>query len=88
MLTPEQLKEHLESVRRAVHDELHRLNPLRREYKNLAGLVPSYHRLAMRRVHALLGRISSSEQAFVLMEWLCNTYFRLAARTHFCERCI
>ncbi|CAL8287991.1 unnamed protein product [Gadus morhua 'NCC'] len=74
VLTPELLREHLNVVRRAVHDELHRLNPLREKFKNLAGLVPSYHRLAMEHVHALLPRISASQQAFVLMEWLCNTY--------------
>ena len=79
VLTPELLREHLNVVRRAVHDELHRLNPLREKFKNLAGLVPSYHRLAMEHVHALLPRISSSQQAFVLLEWLCNTYFRLSA---------
>ena len=79
VLTSELLKEHLNDVRRAVHDELHRLNPLREKFKNLAGLVPSYHRLAMEHVHALLPRISASQQAFVLLEWLCNAYFRLSA---------
>ncbi|XP_059907518.1 exocyst complex component 3-like protein 4 [Gadus macrocephalus] len=74
VLTPELLREHLNVVRRAVHNELQRLNPLRKEFKNLAGLVPSYHRLAMDLVHALLPRISASQQAFVLLEWLCNTY--------------
>ncbi|CAL8298277.1 unnamed protein product [Arctogadus glacialis] len=74
VLTPEMLKEHLNVVRRAVHDELHRLNPLCKKYKNLAGLVPSYHRLAMEHVHTLLPRISASQQAFVLLEWLCNAY--------------
>ncbi|XP_059907516.1 uncharacterized protein LOC132457298 [Gadus macrocephalus] len=74
VLTSELLKEHLNSVRRAVHDELQRLIPLREKNKNLAGLVPSYHRLAMDLVHALLERILSSQQAFVLLEWLCNAY--------------
>ena len=41
VLTPELLREHLNVVRWAVHDELQRLNPLREKYKNLAGLVPS-----------------------------------------------
>ncbi|CAL8356172.1 unnamed protein product [Arctogadus glacialis] len=77
VLTPELLKEHLNDVKRAVHNELHRLNPLREKYKNLAGLVPSYHRLAMDLVHTLLKRISSPQQAFVLLEWLCNTYLSL-----------
>ncbi|XP_059907469.1 uncharacterized protein LOC132457269 isoform X3 [Gadus macrocephalus] len=77
VLTPELLREHLNVVRWAVHDELQRLNPLREKYKNLAGLVPSYHRLTMDHVHALLERISSSQQAFVLLEWLCNTYLSL-----------
>ncbi|CAL8303082.1 unnamed protein product [Boreogadus saida] len=75
VLTSELLKEHLNVVRRAVHDELQRLIPLREKNKNLAGLVPSYHRLAMEHVHTLLERISASQQAFVLMEWLCNAYF-------------
>ncbi|XP_056447225.1 uncharacterized protein LOC130383177 isoform X2 [Gadus chalcogrammus] len=77
VLTPELLREHLNVVRRAVHDELQRLNPLREKFKNLAGLVPSYHRLAMDLVHTLLKRISSPQQAFVLLEWLCNTYLSL-----------
>ncbi|XP_030213179.1 uncharacterized protein LOC115544396 isoform X1 [Gadus morhua] len=75
VLTSELLKEHLNDVRRAVHNELQRLIPLREKNKNLAGLVPSYHRRAMDLVHTLVERISASQQAFVLLEWLCNAYF-------------
>ncbi|XP_056447226.1 uncharacterized protein LOC130383178 [Gadus chalcogrammus] len=75
VLTSELLRGHLNDVRRAVHNELQRLIPLREKNKNLAGLVPSYHRLAMDRVHTLVERISASQEAFVLLEWLCNAYF-------------
>ena len=81
VLTPELMKEHLDSVRRAVHGELQRLNPLLPQ-RFKSRLAPSYHRLAVDRVHALLQRISTSQQAFELMEWLCNTYFRMSAGIH------
>ncbi|KAJ3613629.1 hypothetical protein NHX12_019875 [Muraenolepis orangiensis] len=73
--TPERLQEHLHCVKQAVCDELHRLNPLHKLHEELAALMPAYHRLVLGHILILLQSISGSPQAFVLMEWLGNTYF-------------
>lgn len=68
------LLQHLMNVQNSVLRELLRLGPLMDEL--LAGLVECYHRQTFDHLHALLQNISSTQNYFVLINWVMKNYLR------------
>ncbi|XP_070777017.1 exocyst complex component 3 [Enoplosus armatus] len=68
------LQEHLSNVQETVHKELVKLDPLLTARGLMGDLIDCYHRQTFDHLDDLLQNISSSQNSFVLMNWVLHTY--------------